>query len=87
MNYDLEINRLIERIKEKNHKLIVLQLADGLKPNSKDIVDRIRETGAEVLIWSGACFGGCDMPFGLQNLDVDLVVQFGHSVFIKNEGW
>jgi diphthamide biosynthesis enzyme Dph1/Dph2-like protein len=89
MNYDLETNKIIERIKEKNHKTILLQLADGLKPEAKNIADQItKETNAKVLIWLGACFGACDIPFGLQQLNVDLTVQFGHNVFIKDpKGW
>lgn len=89
VTYDLEINNMIERIKEKNHKTVLLQLADGLKPQSKDIVDKIREeTGAEVLVWFGSCFGACDTPLGLQQFEIDLIVHFGHNVFKKNpEGW
>ena len=47
-----------------------------------------KETNAEVLIWLGDCFGACDQPFGLPQLGIDLTVQFGHNVFIKNsKGW
>jgi len=86
--YDLEVNSLIERIKEKGHKTVLIQLADGLKPQSKEIVDKVRqETGAEVLVWFGSSFGACDTPFGLPQLDVDLVAHFGHNIFKKEEGW
>ena len=89
MNYNLETQKIIDRIKEKNHKTILLQLADGLKPEAKNIADKIeKETNANILIWLGSCFGACDMPFGLQQLGIDLTVQFGHNVFIKNpKGW
>jgi diphthamide biosynthesis enzyme Dph1/Dph2-like protein len=89
MNYNLETTKIVERIKEKNHKVILLQLADGLKPEAQNLVDQIKkETSAEVLIWLGDCFGACDTPFGLAQLGIDLTVQFGHNVFIKNsEGW
>jgi diphthamide biosynthesis enzyme Dph1/Dph2-like protein len=89
MNYNLETQKIIERIKEKNHKIILIQLADGLKPEAKNIADTIKkETNANVIIWLGACFGACDTPFGLPQLGIDLTVQFGHNVFIKNsKGW
>ena len=89
MNYNLETAKIIERIKEKSHKIILLQLADGLKPEAKNIADTIeKETNATVLIWLGSCFGACDTPFGLPLLDIDLIVQFGHNVFIKDpKGW
>ena len=87
--YDLEVNSLIERIKEKNHKTVLIQLADGLKPQSKEIEDKVRqETNAEVIIWFGSSFGACDTPFGLPQLGIDLVAHFGHNIFKKDlEGW
>jgi diphthamide biosynthesis enzyme Dph1/Dph2-like protein len=84
MNYDLKLNKVVEEIKANNHKKILIQLADGLKPEAKTIVDEIKkQTNAEVLIYSGSCFGGCDLPLGINQLNVDLVVQFGHNRFIK----
>ena len=88
MQYDLEIKNIIDEIKDKRHKRVLLQLADGLKPEAKEIVDTIRkETPAEVLIWLGDCYGACDIPLGLEMLEIDLVVQFGHNLFRKQEGW
>lgn len=87
--YDLEIDKIINQIKEKKHKTVLLQLADGLKPRGKELVDKIRnETGAEVFLWLGSCYGACDIPFGLEQLKIDFVVQFGHNAFRKNpKGW
>jgi diphthamide biosynthesis enzyme Dph1/Dph2-like protein len=86
--YELEQEKLIKRIKDKKHKIVLLQFPDGLKPESKKIVDQIRkETDAEVLIWLGSCFGACDTPLGLEQLKIDFVVQWGHNNFRKIEGW
>jgi diphthamide biosynthesis enzyme Dph1/Dph2-like protein len=86
--YELDIDILIRRIKEKKHKRILIQLADGLKPKAKEIADRVEaETGAEVFIWMGSCYGGCDIPQGISPLKIDLVVQWGHSQFQRTEGW
>ncbi|MBN2141811.1 diphthamide synthesis protein [Candidatus Woesearchaeota archaeon] len=86
--YDLELDRVITRIKEKGHKMVMIQLPDGLKPKAKHIVDTIRkETGAEAIIWMGSCYGGCDIPFGLEQLGVDFLVQWGHNQYLKEEGW
>jgi len=88
MNYDLELDKLIQRIKEKKHKRIIIQLPDGLKNRTQDIVDEIKEkTDAEVLVWMGSCFGACDIPLGLSQLNIDLFAQFGHNRFIRKEGW
>jgi diphthamide biosynthesis enzyme Dph1/Dph2-like protein len=84
MNYNLELNKVIEKIKEKNSERVLIQLADGLKPEAKNIADAIKkETRAEILIYSGSCYGGCDIPLGLKQLNIDLLIQFGHNQFIK----
>jgi len=85
--YDLEIEKVIAKIKEINAKSVLLQFPDGLKPQAKNTVDEIQEkTNAKCLIWFGDCFGACDIPLTVRN--IDLVVQFGHNKFIKNpKGW
>lgn len=46
--FDLELDRVLEKIKEKNYKNVMIQLPDGLKPRAQEIIDRIEEeTGAQ----------------------------------------
>jgi 2-(3-amino-3-carboxypropyl)histidine synthase len=88
MMYDLELDKVVEKIKEKKYKTVMIQLPDGLKPKAGEIVDTIREkTGAEVLIWMASCFGACDAPYGIDKLGVDLFIQWGHNKFNRVEGW
>ncbi len=82
--YDLELNRIISRIKKQKAKLVLLQFADGLKPHATTIVDFLDEKfkrKVEFLIWLGTCFGACDTPVGLENIKpkIDLIIQFGHN--------
>ncbi len=80
MDYDLELNHAITKIKDSNAKLVCIQLADGLKPEAQTIQAAIKkETGANVLIWLGSCYGGCDVPHQVRDLGVDLLIQWGHS--------
>lgn len=81
-NYDLELSKVIDRIKQTNSKNVCIQLPDGLKPYAKEIKERI--TGEfrdkiNVFIWAGSCFGSCDVPHGLDKLGIDLLIQWGHS--------
>ncbi|MCD6575731.1 MAG: diphthamide synthesis protein [Nanoarchaeota archaeon] len=73
-DYDLEIDRVKEIIKQKKPKSVLIQLPDGLKPYATKIADEI---GGEVYIWAGSCFGACDIP----KVDVDMIIQFGHIKF------
>jgi len=74
--YNLELDTVIKEIKKQKIKSVCIQLPDGLKPEAKEIADRIeKETDTKVIIWAGSCFGACDVP----NLKVDLVIQWGHS--------
>ena len=74
--YNLELSKAIKEIKDNKAKSVCIQLPEGLKPKAKEIADKIeKETNAKVLIWLGSCFGACDTP----KLDVDLLIQWGHS--------
>ena len=86
--YVLELEKVTQRIKEKGHKMVMIQLPDGLKERANEIVDTIRkETGAEVVIWMSSCYGACDLPFGLNQLQIDMFIQWGHNRFNRVEGW
>ncbi|MBN1157217.1 diphthamide synthesis protein [Candidatus Woesearchaeota archaeon] len=77
MEVDLELNRVVNEIKNNKSRSILLQLPDGLKPRAKEIQDRIqKDTNAAVFIWAGSCFGACDIP---SVNGIDLLIQFGHS--------
>jgi len=79
MQYDLELEKAVEQIKKAKAKTVCIQLPDGLKPKAKEIADYIeKHTNATILIWANSCFGACDTP----NLDVDLLIQWGHSKWI-----
>jgi 2-(3-amino-3-carboxypropyl)histidine synthase len=75
MSYELELDRAVSEIDKAKAKTVLVQLPDGLKPRAKEIKERLEGTGAEVLIWGGSCYGACDVP----SVDVDILIQFGHS--------
>ena len=85
--YNLELNKLIQEIKKRNSKQVLIQLPDGLKKGSDKIIDFIEDkTDAKAFIWFGSCFGACDLPLGMDILKIDLIVQWGHNKFNK-EAW
>lgn len=87
-SYNLELDKVIKRIGASKAETVCIQLPDGLKPEAQKIVDKIEsQTDARVLIWLGSCFGACDIPLGLEKLKVDMLISWGHNVFVKTEGW
>lgn len=77
--YDLELEKIIREIRKQKAKKVLIQLPEGLKPQALKIVNEIEEkTNAECFIWLGSCYGACDIP----DVDVDLLVQFGHSDYL-----
>lgn len=79
--YDLELDRVVSEIRKSHHKLVCIQLPDGLKPKAIEIAEHIESrTDAKVVIWLDSCFGACDIT----EIDgVDLLVQWGHSEWKK----
>jgi len=78
--YDLEIEKIIKTVKNRNFKKILLQFPEGMKQYSQTICDEIEQkTNCNCFIWMGTCFGACDIPLEAKNLKIDLIVQFGHS--------
>ena len=87
--YDLDEQKIIEKIKENNYKKVLLQLPDGLKTRAETLVPAIEKaTGANVMVWFGSNFGACDLPVSVKTLSMDLVVAMGHNKYIKDvKGW
>lgn len=76
MNYDLEVSSIINEIRKKKVKTVLLQFPDGLKPEATIVAEQIEKaTDATVMIWTGSCFGACDIP----QAEADMIIQFGHS--------
>ncbi|HZX45554.1 MAG TPA: diphthamide synthesis protein [Candidatus Nanoarchaeia archaeon] len=78
--YDLELEKAVAEIKRTKAKKVCIQLPEGLKPKAKEIADKLeKETGADIFIWMGSCFGACDIP----NIKgFDLLIQWGHSAWV-----
>ena len=84
--FNLELDRVIAEIKKRKPQQILLQLPDGLKNKADLVVEKIeKETNAQAFILFGSCFGACDLPLGLDILKIDLLIQWGHNRFFKEE--
>lgn len=81
-NYNLELEKIIKKIKKEKANRVLIQLPEALKPKAIEIANKIEEkTKAKCIIWLGSCYGSCDLPQGLEKLKIDLVIHFGHSAW------
>jgi len=84
-HYNLELEKAVEEIKKADAKLVCIQLPDGLKPKAKEVQQYLeKNTDARIVIWMGSCWGGCDVPVQVEKLGADLIIQWGHSVYIRS---
>jgi len=80
MAYDLELEHIIQRLKESKAKRALLQLPEGLKTRGMEIIARLeRETGAVVTLQVTPVFGACDMLSRSRHPDAEFVIHVGHS--------
>jgi len=86
MDYNYDLNKIRNKLNNKNCKFVLLQFPDGFKIYSNEIYDILSKEfpNVDFFIYFGTCFGACDLPLGIPKLD--LIVQFGHTRFIK-EKW
>jgi 2-(3-amino-3-carboxypropyl)histidine synthase len=73
-----DISDLIERLKKRGARRVVLQFPEGLKRRSAEMVAALKEAGFEVVVSGDPCYGACDLA--LENLgSSDVLVHFGHA--------
>jgi len=81
--FDLEEERLKEELKKRGAKRVLVQLPEGLKPQGPRLAEVVEATGALPIVSADSCYGACDLAIQeAENINVDLVVHFGHSSLI-----
>lgn len=83
-NYNFELSKLINTIKQLKAKKICLQMPDGLLKYSSILSDLIYEyTGSESIILADVVYGACCIDDKTAfELKCDLLIHFGHSCLI-----
>lgn len=79
-NYQLQIDEIINKIKDIKAKTVGLQFPEGLKVYATEVARQIEnKTSTTVLISGDPCFGACDVSdVAMQGL-VDILIHFGHT--------
>ena len=79
--HDFQLEELMTRIKDGDHRLIALQVPEGLKMQALEMMDAIEtDTSAKVVLAADPCYGACDLVHDkMQMMGVELVAHMGHS--------
>ncbi|TET90628.1 MAG: diphthamide biosynthesis enzyme Dph2 [Methanomassiliicoccales archaeon] len=73
---DWEIQGILDEIKRRECKTVVLQLPEGLKREAVRVAKELEEKGdVQVVVSADPCYGACD----LVDFKGDLLVHFGHA--------
>ena len=79
--HDFKLAELIGRIQENDHRLVALQVPEGLKMQALEMMDEIETaSSAKVVLAADPCYGACDLVHDkMQMMGVELVAHMGHS--------
>ena len=82
--FDLEEERLVDEIRRRDPKSVLIQLPEGLKGEGPRLASIIEKTGALPIISADPCYGTCDLAIHeAESLSADLIVHYGHSEILR----
>ena len=86
--HDFQLDDLVERIKDNDHRLVALQVPEGLKMQALEMMDSIEEDSeAKVVLAADPCYGACDLVHDkMRMMGVELVAHMGHSAMNIDSG-
>ncbi len=77
-----QISALVDEVKKRNARRILMQIPEGLKLRSTGIIDALAAAGVETVLSAERCFGACDIKDDeAAAMGCDLVVHVGHNKF------
>jgi len=79
--YDIEEDKILEEIRRRRLKRILLQMPEGLKPLGFELAQLIEQkTDAEVFLAGDPCYGACDLSLSAKRLvGAELLIHIGHA--------
>ncbi len=84
MTLDFEKEKLVKELKKRKPKKVLIQLAEGIKQNSIELLEPFNELGIEAIFSGETSWGACSPAVQeAEALGADLIVHFGHAEFLK----
>ena len=85
--FEFEEDRVKREIERRKAKRVLIQLPEGLKREGQRLAAIAERAGAVPIVSADPCYGACDLAtLDAKSLDVDLIVHYGHSEMMKQEG-
>ena len=86
MVLNFEEEKLVEELKERKPKRVLVQLPEGIKIKAFEISEIFKKLGIEVVFSGETAWGGCCIAVEeAKKINADLIVHFGHAEFIKSD--
>lgn len=80
----IELADAIKSLKKMKTKKVLLQIPEGLKTNTENIVKELEQNGFFVITSMDPCFGACDVkPKEAEDFGCDAVLHIGHTKFVE----
>ena len=79
--WDLETDMVLNEIKTRNARKVLLQAPEGLKRAVEKEIEFLKtKIDSELMIWGETCFGACDLcDEEVKILGIDLLIHYGHE--------
>lgn len=79
----LELKEGISELRKLKARKIFLQIPEGLKINTEELIDELEKEGFEVATSMDPCFGACDLKQKeALELKCDAILHIGHTKFV-----
>jgi 2-(3-amino-3-carboxypropyl)histidine synthase len=81
---ELDLSPAIKELKKIEAKRVLIQIPEGLKVQTEDIIQKLEKENFEVISEMSPCFGACDIKVSeAKSLNCDAILHIGHNEFIK----
>lgn len=79
--YNLDKEKILDEIRNRGVKRVLVQLPEGLKPLGFELAQLIEgQTGAEVFLSGDPCYGACDLALSSKScIKAELLIHIGHT--------
>lgn len=82
--YNFSEAEVIEEVKNKKARSVLLQFPEGLKKEALKFSNSLEKEGISVTVAGDHCWGACDLALNdAKTIKADLLVHFGHVEFSK----